>query len=151
MDQWSVPVCTGASFCYIINIVSLMWASGSKWILLYLELKRDKDHVKHRNANLIIKCLRTGDESTRHYLHSLHSHLALVFKGYTPSHQKGQFIVWKAPSWKMTTTTATRMSSSMRTITTVRRTSAPRVLLAARAHIDLHEKGLTSLAGMLNN
>ena len=39
------------------------------------------------------------------------------------------------------------MAASSKTITTVRRPSAPRVLLATRAHVDLHEAGLTSIAG----
>ena len=39
------------------------------------------------------------------------------------------------------------MAASAKTITTVRRPSAPRVLLATRAHVDLHEAGLTSIAG----
>ncbi|KAL5480887.1 hypothetical protein ACEPAI_9828 [Sanghuangporus weigelae] len=57
-----------------------------------------------------------------------------------------------------TTTTTTRelrraisssstLSANGRTITHVRRTSAPRVSLAARAHIDMHDKALRSILG----
>ncbi|OCB84047.1 RNI-like protein [Sanghuangporus baumii] len=49
--------------------------------------------------------------------------------------------------FRRTISSPSTLSTNGRTITHVRRTSAPRVSLAARAHIDMHDKGLRSISG----
>ncbi|KAL5499140.1 hypothetical protein ACEPAH_1658 [Sanghuangporus vaninii] len=49
--------------------------------------------------------------------------------------------------FRRTISSPSTLSTNGRTITHVRRVSAPRVSLAARAHIDMHDQGLRSILG----